>query len=164
MNPMRNTFEGDGIADVERPIAGDRQPRAAATAQMLTTAFRGTDGAVRALGAAVARWRRQRRTRAVLMRCSDRTLADIGIAREEIAIVARGIAPGPDRRRTNLVTRKAAELRARLERALRAQREWRRAYTELMAYSDRELNEIGIRRADIAALVSGRRPQSWVAE
>jgi uncharacterized protein YjiS (DUF1127 family) len=33
-----------------------------------------------------------------------------------------------------------------------------------MAYTDRELDEIGIRRADIAATVSGRRPASWVTE
>jgi uncharacterized protein YjiS (DUF1127 family) len=33
-----------------------------------------------------------------------------------------------------------------------------------MAYTDRELDEIGIRRADIAAVVSGGRPASWVTE
>jgi uncharacterized protein YjiS (DUF1127 family) len=33
-----------------------------------------------------------------------------------------------------------------------------------MAYTDRELDELGIRRADIAAVVGGGRPASWVTE
>ena len=79
------TFES--YSDVERHIARANSLRAEVTAQMLAAAFRSTAGA---LCIRAARWQRQRRTYGVLMRCSDRTLADIGIAREDIALVARG--------------------------------------------------------------------------
>jgi uncharacterized protein YjiS (DUF1127 family) len=180
MNRMRSTFEVGGTGrsptfesyvDVERHIARAHRLRAEVTARMLAAAFSGTAGALRALGARVAKWQRQRRTYDILMRCSDRTLADIGIAREDIALVARGVDPGRDQRSTSFVTRgwsaAWAQLRAlpaRLDGARRAQREWRRAYGELMAYTDRELDELGIRRADIAAVVGGGRPASWVTE
>ena len=179
MNRMRSAFDLEGTGrspgfesntDVEWHIARAHRLRAEVTARMLAAAFRAMAGAVRALGAPVAKWQRQRRTYDLLMRCSDRTLADIGIAREDIALVARGVDPGRDQRGARFVRRgwcaTWAQLRAlpaRLERARRAQREWRRAYGELMAYTDRELDELGIRRADIAA-VSGGRPASWVAE
>jgi|SRR5918995_1977027 uncharacterized protein YjiS (DUF1127 family) len=180
MNRMRSTFDVEGTgpspafesySDVERHIARAHRLRAEVTAQMLAAAFRNTAGALRALGARGAKWQRQRRTYAVLMRCSDRTLADIGIAREDIALVARGIDPGQDQRSAGLVRRGWSAtwaclraLPAPLDRARRAQREWRRAYGELMAYTDRELDEIGIRRADIGAIVSSRRSASWVTE
>jgi uncharacterized protein YjiS (DUF1127 family) len=161
----------DSYADVERHIARAHRLRAEVSAEMLAAAFRGPAGALRALGARVAMWRQQRRTYQILLRCSDRTLADIGIAREDIALVARGIHPGADRRSASVVGRKWSEMWAHLraipaplERARRAQREWRRAYGELMAYTDRELDELGIRRADVAAIVSGGRPASWVTE
>ena len=181
MNRMRSTFDIGGTGrsptfesyadDVERHIARAHRLRAEATAQMLAAAFRGPAGALRALGARLAEWRRQRRTYDILMRCSDRTLADIGIAREDIALVARGIDPASDPRSAGIVGRKWSEMwvrlraiLARLDRARSAQRAWRHAYRELMAYTDRELDELGIRRADIAAIVSGGWPRSWVME
>lgn len=180
MNRMRSAFDleetgrspgFESNTDVEWHIARAHRLRAEVTARMLAAAFRAMVGAVRALGAPVANWQRQRRTYDVLMRCSDRTLADIGIAREDIALVARGIDPGRGQRGARFVRRgwsaTWAQLRAlpaRLDRARRAQREWRRAYGELTAYTDRELDEIGIRRADISAVVSGGRPASWVTE
>ena len=179
MNRMRSTFDVEetgrspafeSYSDVERHIARANSLRAQLTAQMLAAAFQRTAGALRTVGARMAKWQRQRRTYAVLMRCSERTLADIGIAREDIALVARGIDPGRNQR-SGFVGRKwsamGAYLRAlpaRLDRARRAQREWRRAYGELMTYTDRELDELGIRRADIAAIVSGGRPASWATE
>ncbi|HSA83163.1 MAG TPA: hypothetical protein VLE23_20260, partial [Geminicoccaceae bacterium] len=65
------------------------------------------------------------------------------------------------RRPSEMWTRLRA-IPAHLDRARSAQREWRRAHDELMAYSDRELDEIGIRRVDIGAIVGGGRPASWV--
>ena len=94
MNRMHSALDRGGTgrppafesyADVEDHIARAHRMRAEATAQMLAAAFRGTAGALRALGARLAEWRRQRRTYDILMRCSDRTLADIGIAREDRA-------------------------------------------------------------------------------
>lgn len=103
----------------------------------------------RALGAADA-WLQQRRTRHALMACSDRVLADIGIAREDIPQLARG--------RNALVTHEPfgwfGSLRSSLHELLVAGRARRREQAELMAYSDRELDEIGIRRSDIPAVLN----------
>ena len=94
MNRMRSTFDGGGTGrsptfeshpDLERHIARAHRLRAEVTARMLAAAFRAMVGAVRALGAPVAKWQRQRRTYDILMRCSDRTLADMGMAREDRA-------------------------------------------------------------------------------
>ncbi len=85
-----------------------------------------------------------------LMACSDRVLADIGIAREDIPLVARG--------RTRSSTRPASAVRlargpARLAGGgARRRRELRRIRRELAAYNDRDLDDLGIRRSDIPAL------------
>jgi uncharacterized protein YjiS (DUF1127 family) len=152
------TFES--YSDVERHIARANSLRAEVTAQMLAAAFRSTAGA---LCIRAARWQRQRRTYGVLMRCSDRTLADIGIAREDIALVARGIEPGADQRSAGFVRRGWSAtwaclraLPARLDGARRAQRDWRRAYGELMAYTDRELER------SASGVLTSRRPSAAV--
>jgi hypothetical protein len=43
--------------------------------------------------AGAAGWWRQRATVAALSRCNDHVLADIGIAREDIPLIARGLDP-----------------------------------------------------------------------
>ena len=48
---------------------------------------------LRPLAARLVGWQRQRRTRHLLMRCSDRVLADIGIARDDIPLIAKGLEP-----------------------------------------------------------------------
>jgi uncharacterized protein YjiS (DUF1127 family) len=85
----------------------------------------------------VGRWYRQAATRSALMACSDRVLADIGIEREDISAIARASA---GRSRSETVNWRDA-----LSRRL----EGRRVYRELMAYSDRELDELGIGRGEI---------------
>lgn len=42
---------------------------------------------------ALLRWWRRRETEVALMRCSDRVLADLGIGRDDIPLVARGLDP-----------------------------------------------------------------------
>jgi uncharacterized protein YjiS (DUF1127 family) len=96
-------------------------------------------------------WLEQRRTERLLTACSDRVLADIGIAREDIPLVARGQDPAQAHERPGWF----AHLRASLAEALAARRSWRRQQAELMAYSDEELAELGIRRRDISAVVRG---------
>ena len=96
-------------------------------------------------------WLQQRRTERLLMACSDRVLADIGIAREDIPLVARGQDPLQAHERSGWF----AHLRASLSEALAARRSWRRQQAELMAYTDQELAELGIKRRDISALVRG---------
>jgi uncharacterized protein YjiS (DUF1127 family) len=106
-------------------------------------------GALRSLQAALARWQQRRATRDALMRCSDRVLADIGIAREHIPLVANGIDPAEHERAESALRRWWTDARARLTAALEARRERLQVYRELDAYTDRELDEIGLRRADI---------------
>jgi uncharacterized protein YjiS (DUF1127 family) len=89
----------------------------------------------------VGRWYRQAATRSALMACSDRVLADVGIEREDIPAIARASA---GRSRSETVNWRDA-----LSRRLEGIRQRRRVYRELMAYSDRELDELGIGRGDI---------------
>lgn len=96
-------------------------------------------------------WLEQRRTERLLMACSDRVLADIGIARADIPLVARGQDPQQTPQRTGWF----ANLRASLHKALAARRSWRRQQAELMAYSDEELADLGINRRDIRSVVRG---------
>jgi uncharacterized protein YjiS (DUF1127 family) len=105
----------------------------------------------RTLGA-VGAWYQQLRTEYALMNCSDRVLDDIGIAREDIRLVARGQDPLTAPEHSGWL----GSLRSRLEQVLAAGRERRRDYAELMAYSDQELDELGIKRSDIPAVLQGR--------
>jgi uncharacterized protein YjiS (DUF1127 family) len=132
-------------ADLERRLARARQ----AGAGLLGSGFGRSHRSLRAALAALARWHEQRRTRQALMACSDRVLADVGIEREHIPLVAKGI-DHADYQQMDPVLRRwwaAAYARVDAERAARWER--RRLYRELDAYSDRELDEIGVRRADI---------------
>jgi uncharacterized protein YjiS (DUF1127 family) len=137
-------------------IARARQQRAEATAAMIGAAFRGMARALRPPLAQVVRWEQRRATRAALMRCSDRVLADIGIQREDIPLVAQGIDPAEYRLRDPALRRWWTAGRVRLDAALESRRERRRLYRELDAYNDRELEEIGLRRADIPVIARGQ--------
>ena len=86
------------------------------------------------------------------MRCSDRVLDDIGIEREHIPLVAKGIDPAERSATDSAFRRWWTAARARLAAARRGRREQRRIYRELDAYTDRELDEIGVRRADIPVI------------
>jgi uncharacterized protein YjiS (DUF1127 family) len=129
-----------------------RQQRADAAAAMFASAFRSTTGALRSLQTRAARWEQRRATRDSLMRCSDRVLADIGIVREQIPLVAKGVDPAQHQAGDSTFRRWWTAARARLAAAWEAKREQRRVYRELDAYTDRELDEIGVRRADIPVI------------
>jgi uncharacterized protein YjiS (DUF1127 family) len=129
-----------------------RQQRADVPAAMFAVAFPGTTGVLRHVLAQAARWERQRATREALMRCSDRVLADIGIEREHIPLVAKGIDPAQHQPGESTFRRWWTAARARVTAAREARREQRRIYRELDAYTDRELDEIGVRRADIPVI------------
>ena len=92
----------------------------------------------------IGRWYRQAATRGALMACNDRVLADIGIEREDIPAIARASTGGS--RAEALNWRDA--LTGRVGKA----RQRRRIYRELMAYSDSELDELGIGRGDIGRI------------
>jgi uncharacterized protein YjiS (DUF1127 family) len=142
-------------AELRHIVTGARQERAEATAAMIGSAFCGTCHALRHLQAQVVRWERRRATRAALMRCSDRVLADIGIAREHIPLVAKGVDPAEYQLREPALRRLWGAAHGRLDAASETRRTRRRVYRELDAYSDRELEEIGLRRADIPAIARG---------
>jgi uncharacterized protein YjiS (DUF1127 family) len=110
-------------------------------------------GLSHAIGTAAGRLREQRRraqARRALMACSDRTLADIGIPRGSIHLAVRGVDLADP------VAVREAEPWPRLVASIRrwqhSRRERRRVERELAAYSDRELEEIGVRRGDIPAI------------
>jgi uncharacterized protein YjiS (DUF1127 family) len=86
----------------------------------------------------LARKREEQITEDVLMRLSDRSLADIGIAREDIPLIAKGLDP------TDPNAAESVFARWRRER-----REYQQVWRELMAHSEQELGDLGIRRCDI---------------
>jgi uncharacterized protein YjiS (DUF1127 family) len=90
--------------------------------------------------------RRRALTRSALTACSDRTLADIGIPRAHIHLAARGVDV-----RDPIAVSEAAPW-ARIRRMRDRRREQLRVYRELMGYSDRDLDEIGLRRSDVAGI------------
>ena len=143
-------------ADLDSHLAPAPGKRAEATAAMLAAAFRRIDGPRARLMR--AHWRAGTSnvtTRETLMRCSDRVLADIGIAREHIPLIAKGIDPAEYQLREPAIRRWWAAARTRLDALRQARRERHRLYRELDAYSDRELEEIGLRRADIPVIARG---------
>jgi uncharacterized protein YjiS (DUF1127 family) len=144
--------EYESAADHE--ASRDRAGRRWETAALI--ASRWIDRSLRASLASFARWHRQRRTGQALMDCSDRVLADIGIEREHIPLVAKGLDPAECQLREPALRLCWATACARMGAALTARRERRRLYRELDAYSDRELEEIGLRRADIPMIARGR--------
>jgi uncharacterized protein YjiS (DUF1127 family) len=94
------------LAELNHHIERARVLRAEVSAAMLAAAFRALAQPLGAPLAAAARWRQQRATEAALMRCSDRVLADVGIEREDVPLVARGIDPQQDPRPAGLVGRR----------------------------------------------------------
>ena len=114
---------------------------------------------VRKGGARLAAWQQQRRTYEALMRCSDHVLADMGIEREHVALIARGIDPQQYASKSGWRDW-WRELRSRVDAASAGRRERRRLDRELTAYHDHQLDDLGIRRSDIPAIVRGGLPAS----
>jgi uncharacterized protein YjiS (DUF1127 family) len=141
-------------AELQHIVTGARQERAEKTAAMVAAAFRGTARGLKLLVAQLVRLEQRRATRAALTRCSDRVLADVGIAREDIPLVAKGVDPAARVAGATALRRWWNAARARLVAAYAARAERRQLYRELDAYNDRELAEIGLHRADIPAIAS----------
>jgi uncharacterized protein YjiS (DUF1127 family) len=135
---------------MRRHAARARKLRAEAMAAGLAGTWRGLSHGIRASAHWLVRQYRRAETRRALMACSDRTLTDIGIPREHIRLAARGV----DLSDPIAVSEAALwpRLVASIGRMHRRRREQLRVYRELMAYSDHELEEIGLRRADIPAI------------
>jgi uncharacterized protein YjiS (DUF1127 family) len=135
---------------VGQHAARARQMQAEAVAASLAGAWQGLSSGIRASARWLLEQRRRARTRGALMACSDRILADIGIPREHIHLAARGVDFGDP------IAVSEAGLGPRLVASIRRmhhrRREQLRIYRELTAYSDRDLEEIGVRRSDVAAI------------
>jgi uncharacterized protein YjiS (DUF1127 family) len=144
--------------DVDAPLdiqvrqyaARARQMQAEAMAESLASAWQSLSRAARASAQWLLEQRRQAATRRALAACSDRTLADIGILREHIHLAAKGVDLGDPMAvsQAGLGPRLVASIRRMHER----RRQQLRIYRELMGYSDRDLEEIGLRRSDIAGI------------
>jgi uncharacterized protein YjiS (DUF1127 family) len=107
---------------------------------------------VRKCSARLAAWQRQRQTYEAVMRCSDHLLTDMGIEREHVALIARGIDPRQHDASKSGWRGWWHGLRQQLDAARATRCERHRISRELMAYNDRNLDELGIRRSEIPAL------------
>jgi uncharacterized protein YjiS (DUF1127 family) len=99
-------------------------------------------------------WWQRRETERQLNACSDRVLADIGIAREDIPLVARRAEPLPQEAGLGRPSW-AAGLLARIATLRQSWSEQRRIRRELMSYSEQDLEDLGIKRRDIPAIARG---------
>jgi uncharacterized protein YjiS (DUF1127 family) len=97
-------------------------------------------------------WARGLHTRHELMRLSDRALADIGTTPGEVAAFARQSDPWRQLPRDAVFVLALDALLERVEGWRDRRRQAAQVYRELMAYSDSELTELGIRRRDIRAI------------
>ena len=151
-------IHGKASPDVDAPLdlqvrqhgARARGMQAEAMAGSLANAWHGLSHSVRASAQWLLEQRRRAATRRALMACSDRTLADIGIPREHIHLAARGVDLGDP-----IAVSEAGlwpRLVAPIRRMHHRRREQLRIYRELTAYSDRDLEEIGVRRSDIPGI------------
>jgi uncharacterized protein YjiS (DUF1127 family) len=143
------------LLEINRHIEHARVLRAQATAAMLTATFQALTRPLWGLAAGLAEWQQRRATEAALLRCSDRVLADIGIEREHISLIARGIDPRGHESRVDALQRWWVSARARLSAAREARQERLRVYRELMSYRDHELDDLGVRRSDIGGIARG---------
>ncbi len=103
-------------------------------------------------------WLRSLHTRHELMRLSDRALADIGTTPHELRAFARQTDPWRQLPKDAAFVLALGALVERVEGWRSRQRRQAQIYRELMAYSDHELTELGIRRRDIRAIARGSSP------
>lgn len=150
--PTRDQIKGE----LERRPQIHTEPSSASPASAARTVAR----SLHRLAAPLAVRQRRSDTSAILMRCSDRSLADIGIERRQIPLIARGINPRAPEAGQSALSRWWHGRRLRRDAIRLARRDRRRLHEELMAYEDRELDDIGIRRADITAVLRNRPPAS----
>jgi uncharacterized protein YjiS (DUF1127 family) len=145
----RLTFDPPSPDELRRMVAAGRQMQAEAVRDTLASAWRQGARLARAARQGMRRWAKRHATRRALESCSDRTLADIGIPREHIALVAAGLDP----RRHGPAGRSPAgrwqAARTWFGEALARRQRQARVYRELMLYTDEELNELGVNRRDV---------------
>lgn len=101
------------------------------------------------LAGSLVLWLRSRNTRHALRRLSDRALEDIGTTRAGIPLFARQSDPWQRLPGDAAFILALGGLIERIEGWRDRRRRQLQVYRELKAYSDRELNELGLSRRDI---------------
>ncbi len=109
----------------------------AESCQKQTAFARRTENTWGAAAYSIWRWYRRARIKAAFQRLSDRILQDIGFD------------PNGDLN---------AQIDARIDSQQAEKERARQIYRELMAYTDAELDDIGIRRVDIGTIARGEYP------
>jgi uncharacterized protein YjiS (DUF1127 family) len=94
-------------------------------------------------------WVRNLYTRHELMRLSDRALEDIGTTRADLLAFAKQSDPWRRLPKDAALVLALGALIERIQGWNGRRRKQAQIYRELMTYSDRELNEIGLSRGDI---------------
>ena len=145
----RLTFDPPSPDELRRLIASGRQMQAEAVRDTFASAWRQGARLARAATQGMRRWAKRHATRMALESCSDRTLADIGIPREHIALVAAGLDPRQHGRAERSPAGRWQAARAWLGEAAARRKRQAQVYRELMLYSDEELNELGVNRRDV---------------
>ena len=100
-------------------------------------------------------WLRRVHTGHALARLSDRALADIGTTRDQLSAFARQSDPWRQLPRDEVSVLAFGMLAERAASWRSRRRQQAQTYRELMAYSDAELTDLGIRRRDIGAIARG---------
>lgn len=101
-------------------------------------------------------WLRGLNTSHQLRRLSDRALEDIGTTRAGIPLFARHRDPWRRLPGDAVLVLALGSLIERIESWRDRRRQKLQVYRELMAYSDRELNELGLSRRDIPEIARTR--------
>lgn len=121
--------------------------RAEVTVAGLSTVFKALVRPLRMIGGVMGSWQERTQLKQALMRRSDRLLTDIGVERDGIDVFLRG--EKPDRHPVDPPFELRQGLLAQIERNRQVRLERKRIESELMAYKDSELDDIGIHRIDI---------------
>jgi uncharacterized protein YjiS (DUF1127 family) len=152
-------WNGGGPIDLGSLQKGDF-PVVTARNELATPSASGIESSIGRTGARLAGglvlWLRGLNTRHQLRRLSDRALEDIGTTRADIPLFARQSDPWRRLPGEAAFVLALGALIERVESWRERRREQLQVYRELMACSDRELNELGLRRRDIPEIARTR--------
>jgi uncharacterized protein YjiS (DUF1127 family) len=136
------------LSDNEKVVLAQAKTQAAVTRNAKIDSVA---GAFKAVAKAAVRPIRRALIAKQLQKLDDRLLADIGLQRWQIEVVADNAVGGPQ----DSFPAALAQLVSQLGKSFKLWREKRIAHRELMALDERMLRDIGLNRGDIPAVVAG---------
>jgi uncharacterized protein YjiS (DUF1127 family) len=136
------------LSDNEKVVLAQAKMQAAVTRNVKIDSVA---GAFKAVAKAAVRPIRRELIAKQLQKLDDRLLADIGLQRWQIEVVADNAVGGQQ----DSFPAAVAQLVGHLGKSFKLWREKRIAYRELMALDARMLRDIGLSRGDIPAVVAG---------